>query len=161
MQKTIYFLLTAIIMSTSLLSANNEIGVKKALYDLTTGNIKVLKKKFIHNIISNTEYYKSKHEKFKVRVVVHGDAYKFFMEDLNNTAYAFQPILVKNKKALKKALNELVNVYHVEFWLCGAGMKHHHLKKEAFYPFVTVVHNTMTGLIDAQNDGYAYVPIAK
>ncbi len=35
-------------MSISILSANNETGVKKALYDLTTGNVKVLKKKFIH-----------------------------------------------------------------------------------------------------------------
>jgi len=160
MRKIIYFLIT-IMMSSSILFANNDIGVKKALYDLTTGNIKVLKKKLIHNIISNTEYYKSKNEQLKVRVVVHGDAYKFFMEDLNNTAYASQPMVVKNKKALKKAFNELVNVYHVEFWVCGAGMKHHHLKKEAFYPFITVVHNAMTGLIDAQNDGYAYVPIAK
>ncbi|WP_294952377.1 DsrE family protein [Sulfurovum sp.] len=160
MKKTVSLLIT-IIMSTSILSANNETGVKKALYDLTTGNIKVLKKKLIHNIISNTEYYQSKKEQLKVRVVVHGDAYKFFMKDLNNTAYAFQPAVVNNKKTLQKALNELVNRYHVEFWVCGAGMKHHHLKKEAFYPFITVVHNAMTGLIDAQNDGYAYVPIAK
>ncbi len=160
MKKTVS-LLIIVIMSTSILSANNETGVKKALYDLTTGNIKVLKKKLIHNIISNTEYYQSKKEQLKVRVVVHGDAYKFFMKDLNNTAYAFQPAVVNNKKTLQKALNELVNRYHVKFWVCGAGMKHHHLKKEAFYPFITVVHNAMTGLIDAQNDGYAYVPIAK
>ena len=159
--KKMILILIAIILSTSSLSANNEKVVKKALYDLTTGNINVLKQKLIHNIISNIEYYKSKKEQLKVRVVVHGDAYKFFMEDLNNTAYAYEPKLLKNKKDLQKSFNDLVNVYHVEFWICGAGMKHRHLKKDALYPFVTVVHNAMTGLIDSQSQGYAYVPISK
>ncbi len=157
--KKIINILIAISLSTALLQADSKTGVKKALYDLTTGNIKVLKKKLIHNIISNTKYYASKHEELKVRVVIHGDAYKFFMHDLNNTKYAYEPIIVKNQKELAKSFNNLVKNYHVKFWVCGAGMKHHNLKKEAFYPFVTVVHNAMTGLIDAQNDGYAYVPI--
>lgn len=29
------------------------------------------------------------------KVIIHGGAYKFFMKDLNNTAYAFEPELVK------------------------------------------------------------------
>ncbi len=81
------------------------------------------------------------------------------MHDLNNAPYAFQADVVKNKKTLHKAFDELVNLYHVKFFVCGKGMKHRNLKKEAFYPFITVAHNAMVGLIDAQNAGYAYVPI--
>jgi len=157
--KKILYIFIALFISTTILQADAQTGVKKALYDLTTGNIKVLKKKLIHNIISNNAYYASKHQQLKVRVMIHGDSYKFFMHDLNNTKYQYEPIVVQNQKELAKSFDTLVNKYHVEFWVCGAGMKHHHLKKEAFYPFVTVVHNAMTGLIDAQNDGYAYVPI--
>jgi len=155
------YLFVIMIIYTTILSAKDPTIVKKAVYDLTTGNVEVVESKLVYNIISNIKYYKSKEQALKVRVIVHRDAYKFFMDDLNDTAYEFEPILLNHKKALHKALQQLVKEYHVEFWVCSAGMRYRNLKKEAFYPFVTMVHNAMVGLIDSQNDGYAYVPIDK
>jgi len=155
-----------IVVSLLLLSINavcneheNEVVEKKVVYDLTTSDIKMVKKRLIGSIVSNSDYYQSKLQEYKVKVVIHGDAYKFFMHDLNNTAYAFDKKLVENKAELQKRFKSLSTLYGVEFEVCAVGMKSRELKPKAFYPFVKVIHNAIVGLVDAQNDGYAYVPI--
>jgi hypothetical protein len=155
-----------IIMSLLLLSINavcneheNEVIEKKVVYDLTTSDIKMIEKRLIGSIISNSDYYQSKLQEYKVKVVIHGDAYKFFMADLNNTAYAFDKSLVKKKEELEKRLKSLSTLYAVEFEVCGVGVKSRDLNPKAFYRFTSIIHNAIVGLVDAQNDGYAYVPI--
>ncbi len=132
---------------------------KKAVYDLTTKDIEIIEKRLIGSIISNSDYYQSKLQEYKVKVVIHGDAYKFFMKDLNNTAYAFDRKLVEKKTELGKRLESLSKLYNVEFEVCEVGIKNRALSPKAFYPFVAMVHNAIIGLVDAQNDGYAYIPI--
>jgi len=92
-------------------------------------------------------------------VVIHGDAYKFFMKDLNNTAYKYQKALVSKQKELEKRLSSLAKQYDVKFFVCEVGVKSRNLNPKAFYPFVSMVHNAGIGLIDAQNDGYAYLGV--
>ncbi len=149
-----------ILLGLTLLDAKDmEEESKKVVYNLTTGDIAAIEKSLIGGIISHTTYYQSKLQDLEVRVIIHGDAYKFFMKDLNNTAYAFQPDLVKKKSDLAKRLATLAKQYNVEFFVCEVGVKHRNLQAKAFYPFVSMVHNAAIGLIDAQNDGYAYLPI--
>ncbi len=158
MTKYIYLLIMILFLGTT--SAQCDEGsVKKVVYDFTSGDLKQLEKRLIGGIISHTTYYQSKLEELDVRVIIHGDGYKFFMKDLNNTAYAYQPKLLAAKNDLQKRLNTLASQYGVHFLVCEAGVKHHKLNKKAFYPFVSMVHNAAIGLIDAQNAGYAYLPI--
>lgn len=146
------------LLTVSTLVADEEV-VKKVVYNLTTGDIKQLERRLIGGIIAHTTYYQNKLEELEVRVIIHGDAYKFFMKDLNNTAYAYQPKLVEKKEALGKRLGTLSKQYGVKFLVCEAGVVSRKLNKKAFYPFVSMVHNAAIGLIDAQNEGYAYLQV--
>jgi intracellular sulfur oxidation DsrE/DsrF family protein len=130
---------------------------RKVVYDLTTGDLDKLERNLIGGIISHTTYYQSQLKELEVRVIIHGDAYKFFMKDLNNTAYAYQPALVAKRENLEKRLKSLAKQYHVSFFVCEIGVQKRKLNKKAFYPFVSFVYNAAVGLIDAQNEGYAYL----
>ncbi len=145
-------------LSMSALQAEEEV-VKKVVYNLTTGDVKEIERRLIGGIIAHTTYYQNKLEELEVRVIIHGDAYKFFMKDLNNTAYAYQPKLVEKRVDLEKRLGTLAKQYDVKFLVCDSGVVSRKLNKKAFYPFVSMVHNAAVGLIDAQNDGYAYLAI--
>jgi len=153
----------AILIFLALFSVNgfceDALTEKKAVYNLTTGDVETIEKRLIGSIISNSDYYQSKLQEYKVIVVIHGDAYKFFMKDLNNTAYAFDNKLLEKKTELGKRLDSLSKLYDVKFEVCEVGVKNRHLDPKAFYPYVGMVHNAMIGLVDAQNDGYAYIPI--
>ncbi len=158
--KKILQIIMITILSMSVAQSDEEV-VKKVVYNLTTGDVKQLERRLIGGIIAHTTYYQNKLEELEVRVIIHGDSYKFFMKDLNNTAYAYQPDLVAKKSDLQKRLGSLSKQYNVEFFVCEVGVKNRKLNPKAFYPFVSMVHNAAIGLIDAQNEGYAYLSIAK
>ena len=140
------------------LQAEEEV-TKKVVYNLTTGDSKTLKRRLIKGIIAHKTYYQSKLQELDVRVVIHGDAYKFFMKDFNHTAYAYDAKLVKEQQELGKRLSSLAKQYDVVFEVCEAGVIAKKLPKKGFYPFVSMVHNAAIGLIDAQNAGYAYLEV--
>lgn len=158
MMKKIMQIIMMIVLSMSVVHSDEEV-VKKVVYNLTTGDIKQIERRLIGGIISHTTYYQNKLEELDVIVIVHGDSYKFFMKDLNNTAYAYQPKLVEKSKELQKRLSSLSKQYNVKFFVCEAGVINKKLNPKAFYSFVSMVHNAAIGLIDAQNDGYAYLAI--
>ncbi len=150
------FILLSLLLTDGFCDASKE---KRVVYDVTTDSISTIEKRLIGSIIANHEYYHSKLQEYKVKVIIHGKAYKFFMKDLNNTAYAFDKKLLAKKSELGKRLKSLVKLYGVEFDVCAVGMKRRELNPKSFYLFTAVVHNAIIGLVDAQNDGYAYVPI--
>ena len=51
------------------------------------------------------------------------------------------------------------DMYNVEFLICKSGMKAHHINDEDVVDFVKIVPNASIGLIDKQNEGFAYVPV--
>jgi intracellular sulfur oxidation DsrE/DsrF family protein len=53
----------------------------------------------------------------------------------------------------------LANTYDVEFLVCGVGLRKHGLEKKDIYDFVKIIPTSTIGLIDKQNEGYAYVPL--
>ena len=156
--KKIVKILMIVLLSMGAVQAEEEV-VKKVVYNLTTGDIKKFERELIGGIIAHTTYYQNKLEALEVQVIIHGDSYKFFMKDLNNTAYVNQPKLVEKKEALEKRLGTLAKQYDVKFLVCEAGVIKRKFNKKAFYPFVSMVHNAAIGLIDAQNSGYAYLGI--
>jgi len=156
--KKIFDILVLIALSLSTLQSDDEV-VKKVVYNLSTGDINKIERLLIKGIVAHKTYYQNKLEELDVRVVIHGDSYKFFMKDFNNTAYAYQPKLVEKQKEIGVRLSSLHKQYGVKFLVCEAGVIKKKLNKKAFYPFISMVHNAAIGLIDAQNEGYAYLSI--
>ena len=50
-------------------------------------------------------------------------------------------------------------MYDVDFLMCGAGMSKHKLKAKDIVSYVKIIPNSTIGLIDRQNEGYAYIPV--
>jgi len=146
-----------IVSFAALLGADE--GLRKVVFDLTTGDIKVFEKKVLTGIVFQKNYYENKMEELDAAVVIHGDAYKFFVKNLAQSPYKNESELQKNQPELEKRIESLSRNYHVTFLMCESGMKQHDVSQETIYPFVTTVANSTIGLIDKQNEGYAYVPI--
>ncbi len=92
-------------------------------------------------------------------MVIHGGAYRFFVKDPSTTIYKNDKELIKNYAELKKCLASLADTYDVEFLMCGIGMRHNKMQEKDIVPFVTVIPNSSIGLIERQNQGYAYIPV--
>ncbi len=152
-----YMLLVSSLFSQEIKS--DDVGIKKVVYNLTSSKINRIKTNLLSGIVAHTNYYNNKLQELKVKVIIHGGAYKFFMKDLNNTAYAFEPELVKQKLDLEKRLDSLAKQYGVEFYVCEVGVYKRKLNPKSFYPFVSMIKNASIGLIDAQSEGYSYLPL--
>lgn len=136
-----------------------EEGVKKVVFDFTSGNIKTLDKKLLSGIAFNKTHYENQLEKLDVAVVIHGEAYKFFIADLEHSPYKNDAELAKAHADLGKRLAAMSKNYEVEFIMCESGMKSHKIDKSTLYDFVKLTPSSTIGLIDKQNNHYAYVPI--
>ena len=148
--------LLILLLSLLLSATESEPIVKKVVYDLTTGDLKKLEKNLLSGIVAHKNHYEGKLQELEVRVVIHGDSYKFFMSDLNGTNYNSQKDLVEVKEKLSKRLESLAKNYGVEFFVCEVGVKSRKLNSKAFYPFVEMVVNASVALIDAQYEGFGY-----
>jgi len=152
-QKILLLLLT----SFTLLLA--EESSAKVVYDLTTKNIKAFELKILKAIVANKAHYESKLKELDVTVVIHGGAYKYFVKDPNNTIYKEDKALLSNYSELKKRIKSMSETYDVEFLMCGAGMPKYELEAKDIVKFVKIIPNSTIGLIDRQNEGYAYIPV--
>jgi len=153
MQKIILLLLA----SCTLLLAENHTA--KVVYDLTTKDLKMFELKVLKAIVANKAYYESKLKELDVTVVIHGGAYRYFTVDPSKTEYKTDTALLKVYADLKKRIKTMSTTYDVEFLMCGAGMPKHGLKAKDIVDFVKIIPNSTIGLIDRQNEGYAYIPI--
>lgn len=136
-----------------------EEGVKKVVFDLTTGKLDAIEKKVLSGIVFNKTHYENKLEKLDVAVIIHGNAYKFFINDLKNSPYKNDTNLIKAHDQLAKRLSAMAKNYDVEFIMCEAGMKSLKINQKTLYNFVKLTPSSTIGLIDKQNDHFAYVPI--
>ncbi|MDM5272726.1 DsrE family protein [Sulfurovum sp. zt1-1] len=132
-----------------LLGAEENAVEKKIVYDLKSGDISVIETNLISAIANNSIYYENHFEELKVKVVIHGDSYKFFVQNSDDL----------KMKEIGKRLKALYDNYDVTFEMCSVGMKKRNISEKSLYPFVKVVPNSTIALIDAQNDGYAYLPL--
>ena len=153
MKKMIMILLIA----TGLLHA--EEASAKVVYDLTTKDIATFEKKILSAIAANKSHYEKSLRELEVTVVIHGGAYRFFAADPVHSVYKDDTALLKTYKDLGKRIKTMADSYEVEFLMCGVGMRKHKLEAKDIYTFVKVVPNSTIGLIDRQNEGYAYIPV--
>lgn len=136
-----------------------EEGVKQVVFDLKTGSIDTFEKKVLQGIAYHKSHYEGKLEKLDVAVVIHGDAYKFFVKDLKNSPYKNDDKLAAAHDQLSKRIATMADTYEVEFLMCEATMKTLKIEKSNVYDYVKLTPNSIIGLIDKQNDHFAYIPI--
>lgn len=150
-------ILLVLMSSFSLLLAENSSA--KVVYDLTTANQKAFERKILKAIVANKAHYESKLKELDVTVVIHGGAYRYFTVDPSKTEYKTDKTLMTDYANLKKRIKTMHDTYDVEFLMCGAGMPKHGLKAKDIVNYVKIIPNSTIGLIDRQNEGYAYIPV--
>ena len=91
--------------------------------------------------------------------MIHGNAYKFFVKDPAHSPFKADTALLKASKELAKRIAVLADTYDVEFLMCRSGMEKKKLVEKDIFGFVATVPNAGIGLIDKQNEGYAYLPV--
>jgi len=131
----------------------------KVVIDLTTGDLHTFESKILKGIVAHKTYYEGKLQELDVAVVIHGNAYKFFLKDPVHSPFKEDKKLLAASKELSKRIAALADTYDVTFLMCQSGMEKKKLEKKDVYDFVTTVPNAGIGLIDKQNEGYAYLPV--
>jgi len=131
----------------------------KVVYDLTSGEITTIKNKLIRSLTAVAKHYEDKKEDVDIIVVISGDAYKFFIEDLKSSPYANDKKTEDIQMTFHSGLETLHTVYGVTFNMCETGMKARKIEKKSLYKFVNAEMMKSVYLINAQNEGYAYLPI--
>ena len=130
----------------------------KVVYDLTSGDSAKIEKHLINSIRALSVYYKEEKVELKVIVVISGDAYKYFVNDLNASPYSGDKEVAQVQENFKHQLTAL-NDKGVTFNMCATGMRARAINKDTLYKYVNADSMKSVYLIGAQNDGYAYMPI--
>ena len=133
--------------------------VQKVIYDLSTSELETIENRFIKGVVANKNHYENQLQELDVRVIIHGGAYKFFVNDVSKTIFKEDKEAQKIKKDLKARLESLATTYGVKFEMCQVGANSKKLSREDIVSFVEMAPNTTIALINAQNEGYAYVPV--
>ena len=132
---------------------------QKAVFDLTTGDQVTIEKHLIQNIDSLARYYSANDIDFKAVVVISGNAYKYFVQEIADSPFKGDIQLIQAQKKLAPLLAKLHRDYHVEFDMCKAGMKARKIDKKVLYDYVKSDLVKSVYLIKWQNAGYAYLPV--
>lgn len=137
----------------------NEDGVNRVVYDLSTGKLEKFEQMVLGGTPRFKTYFEGQLQELKVAVIIHGDAYKFFVKDISKSPYRDQKYLLKANTDLQKRIVSASDTYEVEFIMCEAGMEREKISPSDVYSFIKFVPSQVIGLIDKQNEGYAYVPV--
>jgi len=130
----------------------------KVVYDLRIGDEKKINSK-IQSLKAVANHYIEKKSDYKIAVVIGGDAYKFFVDDLLFSPYDKDAELKALKTKIGPKLRELAEVYDVNFTMCDVGIEYRAIPEDSLYDFVEAKKTRSIYLIEFQNDGYAYIPI--
>ena len=139
------------------LSADDETA--KVVFDLTTKSVAQFEKVILKGMVVHKNHYESNLKELDATVVIHGGAYRFFVKDLQSSMFKDDKELAKVYADFKKRIATMSNTYEVEFLMCKAAMKRNKLEEKDIVDFVKLVPTSTVGLIDKQNEGYAYIPV--
>jgi len=140
-----------------LLSAEDD--TSKVVFDLTTSSVKKFEKSILKGIVVHKSSYEYNLKELEVSVVIHGGAYKFFVKDIDKTKFKDDKELTKVYADLKTRIYSMYDSYEVEFLMCKASLKRNDLEPKDIVDFVKLVPTSAIGLIDKQNEGFAYIPV--
>lgn len=131
----------------------------KVVYDLSSGDINKIEKHLLDSIVGVSRYYASEKRTLKAIIVISGNSYKYFVDDLKSSPYASDKDALEIQPYFKQRLKSLHEVYGVTFAMCSSGMKARKIEKRTLYDYVKAEKMKSVYLIDAQNEGYAYMPV--
>ena len=131
----------------------------KIVYDLTTKDMAKFERKILSAIAANKSHYEKSFRDLDVAVVIHGAAYRFFLIDPSKSVYKDDKALLAKHKDLAKRIKSMVENYDVTFLMCAVGMRENKLTPKDVFKFIKSTPNGSIGLIDKQNEGYAYLPV--
>jgi len=135
---------------------DGEIGV---VYDLTTMDVKTFENKILKGVPFYKSYYEGDLKDLSVTIVIHGSAFKFFTKEKENKIVKRDQEYYEVHDEIKKRISLLKEYYDVEFLMCEVGMYRVGLEKKDILDFVVLIPTSTIGLIDKQNEGYAYIPV--
>ncbi|HIC44901.1 MAG TPA: hypothetical protein EYO73_11695 [Sulfurimonas sp.] len=125
----------------------------KSIYNISSAKQSSLQESVINTISALTKHYEDQGDTYKSVVLVSGNAYKYFIDDIENSPYKDEKNLAAIQKELKPQLEALVKKGLI-FEMCTVGMKKHHMLKSDIYSFVTLVFNRNSSLIHWNTKGY-------
>ena len=132
---------------------------RKAVFDLRSGDPERIEVRLVNDIKYMMDHYKERNIEFKPVVVISGRAYKYFIEDLEDSPYKDDDELVEMQSKFQQLFKELNDDYGVKFEMCVVGMNDRNINAESLYSYVNADKLQAVYLIDWQNAGYAYVPV--
>lgn len=132
---------------------------KKFMIDLKTGDIDSFNNQLLVGVPGVIDYFTAQGDTVEVAVVIHGDAYKFFVKNLDTTQYVMDKTLVDRQEVIYKRLEEIEKKYRIHFDICMFGMHKKGILSEDLYPFVAPIKSAIVGLVKWQNAGFAYIPV--
>jgi intracellular sulfur oxidation DsrE/DsrF family protein len=152
-------IVTSVFIALLLSLGSAHADTLKVVYDLTTGDSKKIEKHLVNSINAVAEYYQKEQKELKVMVVISGDAYKYFINDLKASPYKEDQDAIEAQAKFRHRLQNLNDTFGVTFNMCSVGMKARKIDKNTLYKYVNAEVMKSVYLIGAQNDGYAYMPI--
>ena len=132
---------------------------RKVVFDLRSGDPARIEARLVSDIKYIKNHYAERNIDFKAVVVISGRAYKYFIEDLENSPYKDDEELVEIQNKFRPIFKELNDDFGVTFEMCEVGMSDRNIKAESLYSYVKSDKLQAVYLIDWQNAGYAYVPV--
>ncbi len=151
-------IVTLLLLYVALLNADSHVA--KVVFDLTTSSVAKFERQILKGIAVHKAHYENSLDELEVSVVIHGGAYRFFVKDLKTTIFKDDKELSVVYSDLKKRIATMSDTYDVEFLMCNAAMKKNKLQKKDIRDFVTLIPTSTVGLIDKQNEGFAYIPVS-
>ncbi len=136
-----------------------DVEVKKDVYDLTTGKLEDFELRILKATAYNASHYEAQFEELKVAVIIHGQAYKYFITDRSSPLLQEDKKLLQSYQDLHKRIVFAQQQYGISFLMCGSGMKKRNIDPKDLVEGVKVTPNASIGLIDKQNEGFAYIPV--
>jgi len=134
-------------------------GTKKFVVDLTTGETSTLMTRFFGGVPSTADYFAARGERVEIAVIIHGEAYKYFVKNLENTQYGVDEKLAADQETILAKLEAMRKKYAITLEVCQSGMHRKGILTQDLYPFVTPIPSAMIGLVKWQNEGYSYIPV--
>jgi len=153
--RNIFFVATTVL----LIVTNVRADERKVIIDLRSDSTSRIEARLIGDLKDMQAHYEAEGHEFKAVVVISGQAYKFFVENLDASPFKDEEGLSEVNRKFVPLMQELVNDYHVDFQMCTVGMRDRGIEKSSLYPFVNAEKSQPILMVDYQNAGYAYLPI--
>ena len=132
---------------------------RKVVFDLRAGDPGRMEARLVGDIKYMAEYYENLDLDFKAVVVISGRAYKYFIDDVENSPFRDEAGISALQDKFRPLLQELNDDYGVTFEMCEVGMKDRNIEAKTLYSYVNADKLQAVYLIDWQSKGYAYVPV--